>query len=179
MIRPTKNLSIRPFEKSDVPKMKEWFYSGDYPEFFRDMLALNEEQLGVYAYIKDGQGFVIWKGSEPIGFIILYEIRAVAANAKLGILIDKKYQEQKFCLEAMVEMVRYVFERLRMEKLIVEVLKSNVRLQEILQKGGFTKEAVFEREAKIGEYWEDVCKYVLFKGIFSQMKKELEVFYGR
>lgn len=170
MLRPTKNLSIRPFEVADMQFVKQWCYSGDYPEFFRDMHALTEEQLKIYSYMKDGQGFIIWKGPEPIGFIILYEMRVVPANIKLSILIDKKYQERGYCLEAMLEMGNYVFNRLRMDKLIVEVMESNTRIQALLKQGGFEFECLLKNEAKIGEHPENVIRYMMFKDKFNEVK---------
>jgi len=173
VLRPTKNLNILPFETYDMMLVKSWFYSGDYPEFFRDMYALTEDQLKIYANMKDGQGFIVRHGDTPIGFIILYELRIVPANIKLSILIDKKYQEQGFGLEAMVEMCNYVFNRMRLEKLIVEVMESNKRIQQLLEMGGFEKEAVLKKEANINGDLQDVVRFALYKDQFKEVVKGL------
>lgn len=179
MIYPTKNLSIRPYENVDMPIVKKWFYSGDYPEFFRDMLALTEEQLKVYSYMKDGQGYIIWKGADPIGFIILYQMALVPANVKLSILIDKNYQGQKYCIEAMIEMGNYIFNRLRMKKLIVEVMESSSRLRNILIEGGFEEECVLKNEAKLEDKWVNVIRYIMFDEQFVEMKNVFGGQYGK
>lgn len=169
MFNQTERLIIRPFEGYDVPILKKWFYSGDYPEFFRDMLALNDEQLKVYSFLKDGQGFMIFENgghSAPIGFVVLYEQRIVPANIKLSILIDKKVQKKGLCLEAMREMCRYVFGRMRVHKLIVEALETNDRLNAMLEKGGFMKECVLLDEASMDGCFYNVCRYALFKKDF-------------
>jgi RimJ/RimL family protein N-acetyltransferase len=169
----SKPISIRPFEVSDMPTLKQWFYSGDYPEFFRDMLALTEEQLKIYAYMKDGQGFIIWDNVEPVGFVILYEMRVVPSNIKLAILVDKYYQEKGICLSAMIEMCKYVFHKLRMEKLIVEVLESNDRIKELAEKGGLEYECTLKNEANVNGKMCNVIRYCLYKNQFEEIMKGL------
>lgn len=174
MIAPSPNLSIRPYEVSDVECVKDWFYSGLYPEFFRDMPALTEEQLKVYAYMKDGQGFIVRNNQGvKVGFIILHEVRAVPRNCKLSILIDRNFQEKGYCLEAMVSMAKYIFFRLGMEKMIVECLESNTRLQKLTEQGGFNKECVLIREARIENDLVNVVRYTMFKEQFIEVLKGL------
>jgi RimJ/RimL family protein N-acetyltransferase len=160
-----------------MPILKGWCYSGDYPEFFRDMLALTEEQLAIYAYMKDGQGFMVWQkeSNEPVGFIVLYEMRIVSANVKLSILIDKKHQTQGLALEAMLEMGHYVFERLRLHKLIVEVLESNVRIQSLLTQGGFEKECVLVDEAKLDDKYLNVVRYAMYRDQYFTIKERMAI----
>ena len=178
MLNPTKNLIIKPFEIANMNHVKDWFYSGKYPEFFRDMLALSEEQLKIYALMKDGQGFMIWKQEDyenlPVGFIVLHEMRIVPANIKLAILIDEKFQAQGYCLEAMLEILNYCFYRLRMHKVVVEIMSSNKRLDAMLKKGGFKFECVLKDEAKIGLNHEDVIRYYMYPEHFEDAKKNLE-----
>jgi RimJ/RimL family protein N-acetyltransferase len=171
MLRPTKNLSIVPFEQADMPVLKKWFYSGEYKEFFRDMLALKEDQLKIYAFMKDGDAFIVWKDKQPIGFMVLYDMRVVSANVKLSILIDKEHQHQGLCLEAMVEILNYAFNRLRMKKVIIEIMQSNARLCEMVEVGGFQKECVLKSEAKLEDKWEDVIRYFMFDEQYNELKK--------
>lgn len=183
MISPTKNLKIRPFEESDMPILKRWFYSGEYPEFFRDMLALTEAQLKIYSYMKDGQGFIVWDyHDKPVGFIILYEMRVVPANVKLAILIDESYQRKGYCIQSMISICDYVFNRLRMEKLIVEVLELNPGIQHMLKEGGFEKECVLVNEAKLDGNWHNVARYMMFREKYveymSQMAMKESVSHG-
>ena len=175
MIAPSATLNIRPYEVSDREALKTWFYSGKYPEFFRDMHALTDAQLDVFAYMKDGQGFIVRENTQgrSVGFVVIYEIRAVPRNCKLSILIDRDFQERGYCLEAMVSMAKYVFFRLGMEKMIVECLESNTRLQKLTEQGGFNKECVLEREARIDTDLVNVVRYTLFKEQFIEVLKGL------
>jgi len=161
MFKNSKSLKIMPYEVEHMPILKDWFYSGDYPEFFRDMLVLTDEQLKIYSYMKDGQSFVIYKDKEVIGFIILYEYRTVPSNIKLSILIDKKYQAKGYALEAMQMITEYVFNKLHIYKLIVEVCQINKRIQELLIKGGFEYECTLLKEAFMDGKRTDSVRYFM------------------
>ena len=163
-------INLRPFEVEDVPKLKDWFYSGDYPEFFRDMLMLTDEQLKIYSYMKDGQGFVIRKDEGSIGFVLLYEQRIVPQTIKVGILIDVRYQRNGYCLEAMRRVLDYTFDKLNIRKVIVEVCGSNKRLQEIVTTGGFQYEAILLKEAKLGNEYSDVIRYYMDRDMYQQIR---------
>lgn len=163
MIKTKKGLFIRPYENDDMPILKQWFYSCDYDDFFRDMFVLSNEQLKIYSYMKDGQAFIIWDLETPIGFIILYEMKAVPRNLKLSILIDKERQGNGHCRDAMLAMGEYVFNRLQYDKIIVEVLPSNVRLANMILKGGFKHEAMLERETRVEGELVDVDRYCIFR----------------
>lgn len=171
----TGSLDILPYEIQDLNILKNWFYSKEYPEFFRDMLELNDEQLKAFSYLKDGCSFVIRQRGDPVGFIILYEWRAVPRVIKAGILIDKKYQAQGFCLKAMIEVGKYVFRQLHANKMIVEVLEENERLRNIVELGGFSEEAILLSEAWLGNEYKNVIRYTLFADAFEEIIKKLEV----
>ncbi len=180
----TNNLIIKPYEEDDVPLLEKWVYSGEYKDFFRDMLAMSRSQLKIYSYMKDGQAFVIWnKGTfsddsiTPVGFIVLYEMRAVPSNLKLAILIDKRFQEQGYCFDSMKIMCDYIFNQMHFKKVIIEVLESNSKLRSIVERGGFDIEATLKREANCDGKLVDVIRYALFHDDYD--KKCQEGFYGR
>lgn len=182
MIRPVNPLStmtIKPFEGEDVPILKRWAYDPAYADFFRDMYALSDEQLKIYAYMKDGQAFVIRVGEDqkPIGFLVLYEMRAVAGNLKMAILVEKEYQKKSLCFEAMRAACEYAFFKMRYHKVIIEVLAENTQLQASCAKGGFVLEpGCLKEEARVGNVFKDVVRMTMFEKDY--VKHVEEGFYG-
>ena len=164
---------IRPYEPSDMPVLKEWFYSGDYPQFFRDMLLMTEDQLKIYSSMRDGMAYIVEKAGTPVGFMVIYDMRYVPSNLKVAILIDKKYQGQKYALSGMIETCKYVYNCLSYNKLIVEVCSTNKHLQESLNIGGFDYEATLLKEARIDGEWVDVIRYCMFADKFREVMNSL------
>lgn len=184
MIKNGPNLVIRPYEPDEWPIMSHWFYSGDYPEFFRDQSTLmNIAQLQSFVGGQTSYGFLIRLGKEfkghpigtVIGFINLYDIRWVPSTLKLGILIEKEFQGQQFCMEAIWLICDYVFNQMRFRKMIIEFLKSNQRIESILKFGGFKKEATLKDEAYMNGKYVDVVRYSIFD---KQAKLKITEFGG-
>ena len=166
MINKAKNILIRPMEPEDVIHLERWFYSGDHDDFFLNTLALTKEQLKVYSYMKDGQGFMIWHEDKPVGFISLYEMRVVSGNLKIGILIDKEHRKSMVGYESMKMIMDYVFNQLNFVKVIAEVLVTNERVNAVICNGGYWKEATLQREANFKGKLTDVIRYCIFRDEF-------------
>ncbi len=159
------NLHLLPFERKDAPTLKRWAYDPAHKHFFKDVLALTDEQLEIYAYLKDGHGFLVsvkereeWT---PIGFALLYEHKVVSQTIKFGILIDPAYQRQGHCGQALRILAEYVFHRLNIYKCIAEVMADNAEIQHMLEKGGFVFECLMKDESKIDGQRKDVARYYL------------------
>jgi len=164
-------LYLKPFEPEHVPCLERWFYSGDYDDYFRDMSLLNKEQLKVYAYMKDGQSFIVYEDLNPVGFITIYEMRAIPSNGKIAILIDEKYQNQGYCLRAMILVLDYLFLKFDYEKVIIEVLEQNTRLNNMIVNGGFKLEAKLAKEARVDGELKDVIRYCMFKEQYKILRR--------
>ena len=162
---------LKPFEPENVPLLERWFYSGDYDDYFRDMSLLNKEQLKIYAYMKDGQSFIVYEDLNPVGFITIYEMRAIPSNAKIAILIDDKYQKKGYCLRSMLLVLDYLFLKFDYEKVIIEVLEENIRLNDMIKKGGFEYEAKLAKEARVEGELKDVIRYCMFKEPYKILRR--------
>lgn len=172
MIDRARNIIIKPFEPDDVSILEKWFYSGDYDDFFVNALTLTKEQLKVYSYMRDGQAFMIWKEGKAIGFISLYDMRAVAANLKLGIFIDKAHQENGDMFASMKMTANYIFMQMHFVKLIFEILVTNTRARYLAEKAGFKVEGIMIKEANCGGVFTDVVRYTMFKEDFMKAVEE-------
>lgn len=178
MINKEKKLTIKPYEPEDVPILEKWFYSGDYPDMFRDTLDLTREQLKIFSWMKDGQTFIIWScygtvNQEAIGYVMLHDFRPVASNLKLGILIDKKWQQKGGCNDVLIPVMDYVYYRMNYRKIILEVVESNKKLNALMERRGFKKEAVLESEANVNGKIENVIRWTMFKEDYEEKVKKL------
>lgn len=144
MIKQGKNLQIRPMEQEDWKLISDWYYSGKYNEFFRDSdMVPKRDSFISYSNLFGAQTFIIYNIEKlAIGCIIIYDSKVLVGKASLSILIDEKHQSLKLCQEAITIITDYLFGHLRLRKLIVDCLESNVKLQSLVEYGGFIKEAL-------------------------------------
>ena len=175
MIRQTNSLRIEPMTESDVIHLYNWCYSGQYPEFFRDVTgAPDVEALQNYCHMRDGQGFMLRRHDlAPIGFAMLYEAKYVPAIMKLAIMLDNQYQDQGYCLEAVWSLAEFAFNRLRMHKLVLEAVAENGRIRDIADRAGFTEEARLVDESIIDGKYVDVVRYAVVADVAKPIIERL------
>lgn len=70
----------------------------------------------------------------------------------------------------------YIFNKMNFEKVIMEVLASAHRLCKVCENGGFRREAILEKEARVNGCLVDVVRYMIFKKDYQ--KYIAEGFYG-
>jgi len=184
MIKQGPNLFLRPFEVEEWPLLDGWFYSGLYPNFFIDQNGLmTVDQFKGYAYIWNAQSFVIrcvkpigdFPVGTPVGMVMVYDIKTNHKTAKIGVLIDNKFQNEKFCLEAMWIVTDYLINSLGFRKLIIEISPEDhyrMAFFEKTEKGVFTYEAVFKNEVLVNGKERDMHRWILTnEGIQDKLNK--------
>ena len=181
MLKETPNLTLRPFEIEDWPILSHWFYSGNYREFFRDVsTALTISQFSVYANMVNGQCFLARlkddnkndKAGSVVGLVMVYEINWAASIAKIGILIDEKFQNKRFSMESIWSIGDYLINKMRLRKIVVECLEENEKLAHIVSVGGFKKEATLISECVIDGVEKNVTRYCIFSEEAKTILKE-------
>ena len=163
MLKHGPRLKVRPYEPEDWETLHRWYTSGDYPEFFRDVVGvMNKEQVKQYGAAADRMTFIIeYAGVRSIGLILVFNWRLMASIADIAILIDKKEQGKGYFLESLTITTDYLFNGMRLWKLVCNVLRTNARLRSMILKCGFKQEAVFKNEAFLNGEHVDVVRYFI------------------
>lgn len=176
-----KRLILKPVEPEDIVHIERWAYSDDYAYFFRDLPMMTRAQIQTYANFQDGRAFMVWRqpaegAPNPAGLVCLHDMRPVPSTVKVGVLIDRTCQESGYALEAVKQVVEFAFFQMHFNKIIAEIIEANHRTVELLEKGGFRREARLEKESNYKGVLTDVLRYVLFRDEYRQKVKE--GFYG-
>lgn len=102
--------------------------------------------------------FGIFKNDDGIlvGTINLFQvIRGPLQSAFVGYFLDKKHNGKGFTTEAVKLVVQYAFNHLRLHRIEAGVMPHNIGSIRVLEKAGFHKEGLAEKNVKINGKWED------------------------
>lgn len=94
---------------------------------------LDIQEAGQYRFIlKD-------ENKTPIGCVDLFDYDAIHRRAAIGIIIDKKYRNLGYGLEAIEMMKDYAFNHLGMHQLYCSVAADNLKSLKLFSSSGFQK----------------------------------------
>ena len=143
------NIILRPFCKEWAGVIKEWYYSGDYPRYFRHWSHILTDDEFINFEQTFGKCLFLVKQGQPIGLIGISNIMEVAKVCHLMTLIDKKHESQGLMLEACFLFGRYLFCDLNYRKLVANIVADDVATKRGLLRGGFIHECTLIQECKV------------------------------
>jgi len=130
------------------PKVESY---ATYAVNLRNWLKENEE--------KKSERFFIFKKDQPdhlIGYCNFTQIfRGAFQACYLGYKIDKEFEGKGFMHEALQASIRYIFEGLRLHRIMANYMPVNVRSAKLLERLGFEKEGYAKQYLLINGKWED------------------------
>jgi ribosomal-protein-alanine N-acetyltransferase len=126
----------------------------------RCSLRERERQLGT------GFGFGIFHQGRFIGEITLQ-------SAYIGYWIDEAMAGQGLMPEAVVTMLQYAFETLRLHRVEVNIIPRNIASRRVVEKLGLRCEGVAERYLEIDGAWEDHARYAVTAEEWAERAPEL------
>jgi len=108
-------------------------------------------------------GIELREKKELIGTINFLNINKKNKNSEIGIWISKKYWGQGLAKEALVLMLRFGFEKLKLERIQARVLHKNIPAQNLLKKLGFKLEGKLRRKTYFKNKWYDDLVYGILR----------------
>lgn len=115
-----------------------------------------ERQLGT------GYGFGIFVGGVFCGEVNLNTVqRGPFQNAYVGYWIDEEMAGQGYMPEAVVMIIRYAFEQLRLHRIQISIVPRNTASRRVVEKLGLREEGLAERYLEINGVWEDHIRYAM------------------
>jgi RimJ/RimL family protein N-acetyltransferase len=166
MLKHGKNIILVPYEPEQCDKLHEWYYSGKYEEFFRDIQpAPDKNYFRSFSQMKSAMVLMVSliETGAIIGTVMMYEINPTIQKVSFAMLIDKEFEGRRLGLEAGYLVIKYLFEDLNIRKMCIETLSRNSRLAEYCRIYKIRKEGVLKDEAKIGGKFENVIRFAMFK----------------
>ena len=147
-------LKIRKHIREDVPYRVKWLNTDEVNRFIwdgawqRTTLTKQNEWFDRYLKTKNSEFFTICNWEKPIWFMWLSNISKVNRNAELFIAIwDNDYRWRWFGKNAMLWLIKYAFEKLKLHKLNLWVFEENTQAVELYKKLGFQIEWIMKEDA--------------------------------
>lgn len=154
----------------------QWYYSGDYLEFFRDYPQC--PSAVEMAQAAQGKTFMIVReqDAEIVGMIVCYRSNDAARSFEVDVLIDASFQGHGYFVTALRILLNWKFNHCNFYKAKAKVLAKNQRVCNILEKFGAYREggaeAVFKKDSFFEGKFHDVAAYAIFKTHFNQLYPE-------
>src|SRR5207302_7953527 len=127
-----------------------------------------EWQLG------SGYGFGIFVGGRFAGEINLSGVqRGPFQNAYVGYWIGEAFAGHGYVPEALVVLVRFAFEDLRLHRIQVAIIPRNGNSRRVVEKLGLREEGLAERYLEINGVWEDHVRYALTAEEWRERREQL------
>ena len=121
-----------------------------------------------------GFGFGIFLQGRFVGEITLSSIqRGPLQSAYIGYWIDEAFAGQGLMPEAVVTMMHYAFESLRLHRIEINIIPRNAPSRRVVEKLGLRFEGVAERYLEIDGAWEDHARYAITAEEWNDRAPEL------
>ncbi|AIY40123.1 Ribosomal-protein-serine acetyltransferase [Collimonas arenae] len=92
-------------------------------------------------------------------------------QAEIGVTFDSIYQGQGYAWEALSRVIGLLFEDLKKHRIVATVDASNLRVQHLLEKLGFRREAHFRENIFFKGAWSDEYGYALLASEWRKQKR--------
>lgn len=180
----TKRLILRPLLKKDATSITKYLQNPIFPKTLFDIThpytiknALkyiqqvrqnkkrNHPTITYAIFSKDLE--------EVIGIISCGPIKNKRCHT--GSWIGKPLWHTGLMIEARLEILKWLFNDLNLNKVCCEIIEDNKRSQKHITKFGFKKQGVFQKNVKINNRWQDQYYYELLAEQFdyNKLKKKL------
>jgi [ribosomal protein S5]-alanine N-acetyltransferase len=116
---------------------------------------------------KEDYTFIIEKDGKAIGAIGLHKIDMNAKKAEIGYWLGEKYWGQRIMSEAIMAMIDYGFNKLKLERLEAGVFAPNKPSALLLEKFGFRREGVKRKSG-----YSTALNKVFDEHMYGLLKKE-------
>ncbi len=174
----TNRLLLRKLSNSDVTEVFEFRSNATVMQYIPRPLLQNEAEAiehiaMINEKIENNEGInwaITLKGNPKlIGIIGHFRIQPQNYRSEIGYMISPEYHGKGIVTEAIHEVVRYGFEKMKLHSIEAIIDPRNLASERVLQKNGFTKEAhILENEYFNGEFLDTVIYSLLRRNFKSR-----------
>lgn len=144
-------VTIRPFEKTDIPKKVEWINNPENNQFLHYDIPISIEKTELWFESHRGQNnrydAVIEDDGKPVGTIGLLSIDQINQKAEYYIAMGEvAYKGKGVAKEASRLILEYGFNVLKLNRIYLYTESENVAAQKLFEKVGFIKEGLIRSD---------------------------------
>ena len=165
-------LTIKPLELKDLELFYDFYRGKGYEAFFRHFpKGLDLHTFEQYALVLGGAlKAVDTKSGRTSGYIVAHTIPDIK-QCELGVLVPKKIQQRGLGLMITKTVADTVFNTLNYNRLVMITLETDIRTNDILLKGGLTKEGITLQTTVIDETLYNEVRWSLDKDTYIKLYK--------
>lgn len=157
----TERLVLKPFDLEDAPILQKYFNNWNIIKHLNDQVPWPYPEDGVYSFFKNEAIPRIQKGhtlfwtitlsDKPIGIIEYRVVKEDKNPEDRGFWLAEPYWGQGLMTEASEAVNDFIFFDLKVEKMILDNFKNNIRSRRIKEKNGATYLETIKRAHRGGE----------------------------
>lgn len=170
---------FRPVEPEDEPLLRKWINDPRVWSTLHSRPPLNSvrENEWIQNFNKDDKdivfGVAVKEDDRLIGSTGLHGIRLHSRKATFGIMIgDVDSQNSGFGTEAVALTLRYAFEELNLNRVMLHVFDHNPRAQHVYEKNGFVLEGRLRQDSYRHGQYRDVLVYGLLRAEWQALQEQ-------
>lgn len=171
-------MKLRELKVKDVDRMLSWMHSEESKEIFaKDFNNYTKEDVTKFAKSKNTKENInlacVNEEDEYLGTVSLKNIDYDNSNAEYAISFMKEAQGTGAAIFATLEILKIAFEELKLNKVYLDVLKTNKRAIAFYEKIGFTQEGKFRNHFKKNDKFVDLLWFSMLKEEFKENKAKV------
>ncbi len=145
------NLRNKEFFQKYSPIHNDSFYTFESQRKSINDMAEQREKDRLYCF-----GIFTKDSNELIGDVSLFQIcRGALESCLIGYSLDKEHNGKGYATEAVSLAVKFAFDELKLHRIEAGVMLTNIGSMRVLEKTGFHKEGIAQKNVKINGQWED------------------------
>lgn len=172
------DISLVPLRETDIELVRTWRNSPEVAQYmYTSEVVTTEQQAAWFARIGQDNTAVYWLieyNDQPIGLASLTGINRTLSSCYWAFYLgDSGVRGAGIGAKIEFNVLNYVFDTLKLNKLRCEVLTSNDRVIAMHEKFGFRREAYYRQHVKKDGVWHDVVGLALLKQEWSTYRDSM------
>lgn len=168
-------MKLRKLSVKDIPLIKEWMSDQSINSQFKtDFSVYTYDEIA--KFIQDAQDFsshrhyaIVDEKDEYLGTISLKEIDLINLKAEYAVVLRSKAIGTSAAKDATQKILDIAFNELKLNKVYLNVLATNLRANRFYQKFGFVFEGTFRQDLKIENEFYDLNWYSILKESYESV----------
>lgn len=175
VILETERLLLRPFKEKDIePAFRNWMNDDKVTEFLRWLphgdIKTTERVIKEWIFNYKNNDFYLWaivfkENDEPIGSISVVDMDERTSKVHIGYCIGKKWWKKGITSEAFQEIISFLFDEVKVERLESQHDPNNPNSGKVMKKCGLTFEGTLRKSD-----WSN--KGIVDASVYSLLKEE-------
>lgn len=173
----TESYMLRGVSIDDAPKLIQFLSDNEIMRFITPQPVQSVDELKElinYYLLRFQEGKEIpWviihkENGEIIGQFRLHKMNLWHKKTEMGAVIRKDYQNKGVMTEIMVTILPFVFETMKLNRLVGDIFAENEGSRKLLEKFGFRREGVLRQTDFDGEVYHDTVVYSMLREEYTK-----------